>query len=260
MLRRDSSLRIHKVAAATLMSVMAAGSIVAATSGPAAARTSPNLKIITGGVTVKPAATNLLNNHKVTVNIKGFTGSTTLYVAECAAQVIGKRSLTYCDQTNLVTLTGVVGGKATTPFTIHAGAGFKPGTTAAKCQYKQNCLILVADSMTVADINNVGFQTITFKGVGTKTKVTSKKKITAGKTLVFKATTTHSKGTGLPTGAVTFLANGKKFAKVAEKKTGKVTVKHKFKKAGTYHILVEYAGNNVYVPSVGKETIVVKKK
>jgi hypothetical protein len=243
------------------MSVIAAGSLVAATSAPAGAQAvHPGLHIVSGGVTVKPVAP-FANNQKITVNIKGFTGDTTLYVAECASQVVSKQSLAYCDTTNLVTLTGVTGGKATTKFTVHSGAGFKPGNPAAKCAYKApNCLILVADSQTVSTINNVGFATASFKGVLTHTKVTSKKKITAGKTLLFRAVTTHAKGTGLPTGKVTFSANGKRFKSVTETKSGKVSAKHKFTKAGTYHITVSYSGNKIYGISIGKETIHVKKK
>jgi hypothetical protein len=242
------------------MSVIAAGSLVATTSATAAPH-SPHFTVITGGVTTSPASgTPLANNQKLKVTIKGFTGDTTLYVAECAAGVVKAQSFTYCDQTNVVTLTGVKGGKATTTFTVHSGTGFKPGTPAAKCAFKQpNCLLLVADSMTVADINKVGISGMAFKGIVTHVKVTSKKTTTAGKTLLFKAVTTHAKGTGLPTGKVTFKVNGKKFKSVNEPKSGKVSAKHKFTKAGTYHITVTYAGNKIYGASTGKETVHVKK-
>jgi Bacterial Ig-like domain (group 3) len=243
------------------MSVAVAGSlVVAAAATPAAAQVHPNFNLVNGGATVTPA-TNLVNGQKVTVKIKGFKTDTTLYVAECNGAGIEKNGLNVCD-TRFVKLTGVKGGKATTPFTIRAGAGFKATEPSAKCGYTaSSCLIVVADSLDLKTVNLAAVAGITFKDTraATKTKVASKKKVAVHKTLVIRAVTTHAKGTTALTGTVTFYDNGKKIGAVKEKASGKVSLKHKFKKAGKQHIVAKYSGNKAYKPSKGKATVTVKK-
>jgi hypothetical protein len=262
-------LRIHKVAAATLMSVIAAGSLLAASGVPAAAATHGNALSRPGftleTVTVTPA-TNLPDNKVVTVDASGFTGDTTLYVAECSADVVGKMSLNYCDTTNFQTLTGVTGGAATTQFTVHSGTDFQAPAKSAHCggftasgKAIPECLILVADSTTVSDINYVGFEDIAFKDVRavSKTTIAGKKKVTKGHSLVLTAKTSH--GSATPTGSVIFKDNGKKIGKVKESATGKVKLKHKFAKSGKQHITASFSGDATNKPSTGKVTITVKK-
>jgi hypothetical protein len=263
-LRRDSSLRIHKVAAATLMSAMAVGSLLAAGITPAAASTHAKPLGITGfGTAVVTPATNLSNNQVVKVKASKFPkATTTLYAVECSAKAISTQDEGYCDTTMAdLVATPATNGAATFNFTIHTGASFHPAKPAV-CAYPHKCNIIVSDGSTLATTTTVAIPVITFKGVGTLTKVTSKKKtITAKQALNFIATTIHGKASKTHlTGKVTFSVNGHRFASVTEKATGKVSAKHVFTKAGTYHITATYSGNNVYVKSIGKETIHVKKK
>jgi Bacterial Ig-like domain (group 3) len=240
------------------MSVAVAGSLIAAGSAPAVAQVHPNFTIVAGGVTVTPAS-NLVNGQKVNLAIKGFKSDTTLYVAECNSGVV-KNGLSYCDS-RVVTLTGVKGGKASTPFTIRAGAGFQPANPAAKCAFGlKACLIVVADNLDLSKVNLVAVATLAFKDTrpATKTKVAAKKKVAAHKALVIRAVTTHAKGTAALTGTVKFYDNGKKIGAVKEKASGKVSLKHKFKKAGKQHIIAKYSGNKAYKPSKGKATVTVK--
>lgn len=243
------------------MSAVAAGSLIAASSAPAAAaRANPNFTIVTGGVVVTPA-TNLANGQKVSLSIKGFSGDTTLFAAECSAAVASKQSFAYCDK-RFITLKNVKGGKATASFTVRGGTGFEPTNPTAKCGFGvPQCLIVVADSTVVTSINKVAFAGLTFKDSrpATKTKVTSKKTVKVHKSLTIKVATTHAKGTAKPTGTVTIRDNGKKIASHKEATTGKLTFKHKFKKAGKQHIKVTYSGDKNYKPSSAKETVTVKK-
>ena len=244
------------------MSVAVAGSLVAAAATPAAAQVHPKFTIVSNGVTLTPA-TNLVNGQKVSLAIKGFTfkgkGESPLYVAECNSGVV-KFGLSYCDS-RVVTLPDVKGGKAKTPFTIRAGAGFQPANPAAKCGFGlKPCLIVVADNMDLSKVNLVAVATIGFKDTrpATRTKVAAKKKVAAHKALLIRASTTHAKGTAALSGKVTFFDNGKKIGAVKEKASGKVSLKHKFKKAGKQHIVAKYSGNKAYKPSKGKATVTVK--
>lgn len=252
-------MRIHKVAAATLMSVIAAGSLIAATGAPAVAagaHAGAQPAYTFAAITVTPVK-HLVDGQVVTVDLSKFGPTTKIYVAECAASVISKKSSKYCDRTNLVTLTGVTGGAATTPFTIHTGTDFK--APKGQCGVPAPaCLILAADSLNVKKINYVIFKQLGFKDTRalTTTKLIAKKKVKLGKKLTLVAKTTH--GVTKPTGTVTFLDNGKKLKTVKEPATGKAKLKHKFTKKGKQHITVKYSGDFNYKPSKAKEVIVVK--
>jgi hypothetical protein len=240
------------------MSVIAAGSLIAATGAPAAAGTHAGVKpaYTLATMTVTPVK-HLVDGQVVTVDLSNFGPTTTIYVAECAGSVLSKKSIKYCDTTNLVTLTGVTGGAATTPFTIHTGTDFK--APKGQCGVPAPaCLILASDSLNVKKINYVIFKQLGFKDVRalTKTKLIAKKKVKLGKKLTLVAKTTH--GSTKPTGTVTFLDNGKKLKTVKEPATGKAKLKHKFTKKGKQHITVKYSGDFNYKPSKAKEVIVVK--
>jgi Bacterial Ig-like domain (group 3) len=248
------------------MSVVAVGSLIAATTAPAAAahaRPSALPKFAT--VTVSPSK-NLVTGQTITVKASKFPkDTTTLYAAECASQITSLDQ-TACDLTpadiQVVTPTN---GAATFKFTVHTtGNGFAPVNTKSKCEFGFTCYIVVTNGATLATTTYVGFPlpAITFKDLRplTHTKVTSKKTITAGKSLTIKAATTHAKGVGKPTGTVIFKANGKKIGKATETASGKVSLKHTFKKAGKEHITATYSGNKNYQPSTGKKTVTVKKK
>jgi Bacterial Ig-like domain (group 3) len=264
-------LRIHKVAVATLMSAIAAGSLVAAAAMPAAAGThSPRVSSATGpnlfGATVTPNK-DLVNNQVVKVSVtKVPKGTPTLWTVECSSQIT-TFDLTYCDQTSAdeptVTPTKT---SATINFKIHTGAAFLATHPGSSCVFPRTCYIVVADGTTLTPnlpntAKNVWFATVSFKDLrpATKTTVASKKAIKVHKSLTIKVATTHAKGTAKPTGTVKITDNGKKIASLKESTTGKLTIKHKFKKAGKQHIKVTYGGDKNYKPSSAKETVTVKK-
>lgn len=250
------------------MSVIAAGSLIAASGAPAAA-SSASSRIhptsITGfGVAVVTPDKNLVDNQVVTVKASKFpTDTTTLYAAECAAAAVAKVSEDYCDTTVAhVATAAATNGAATIKFTIHTGADFTPAKS-GKCQFPLTCYIIVSDGATLDTTTTVAFPSITFKDTrtATVTKVTAAHKtITAGRTLKFTARTIRSKVLGPLSGTVTFYDNGKKFKTVKATAGGRVTASKKFVKAGKQHITVKYSGNKIYKNSLGKLTIVVKKK
>jgi hypothetical protein len=256
------------------MTLVGAGSLVAATMAPATAH--PAARPAAGSIAIDTLkatpSTGLVDQQKVTVKVTAAAGhnfnkTPVLYVAECSSLAVTKLSVSYCDlnMSDMSMITSPSGTKATTSFTILTSAkgDFKPGSSKAVCgkgASLSNCILLVADSTTLADVTQFGQAPITFKDLraASKTKVSSKKKVKVKKSLTLKAATTH-KGTTKLTGTVTFFDNGKKLKKVKLSATGKATLKHTFKKAGKQHISVTYSGDNTYKPSRGKETVVVKK-
>jgi hypothetical protein len=250
------------------MSVIAAGSLIAASGAPAAARPAsarihPMSITGFGAATVTPDK-NLVNNQVVTIKASKFpAATTTLYAAECAAAAVAKVSEDYCDTTVAHVATApATNGAATIKFTIHTGTAFTP-TKSGKCQFPLLCYIIISDGPTLDTTTTVAFPSVKFKDTraGTVTKVTAAHKtITAGRTLKITSRTIRSKILGPLTGTVTFYDNGKKFKTVKATAGGRVTASKKFVKAGKQHITVKYSGNKVYKNSLGKLTIVVKKK
>jgi hypothetical protein len=254
-------LRIHKGAAAALLSVAVAGSLVAASGAPALAGTRAKPASITGfGVVTVTPSKNLVNGQIVKVAASKFTGATKLYAAECSALAVKNVSEDYCDTTmaDLKVVPASKGG-ATFSFKILTGSSMHP-TKGPSCAWPQTCYLVVANGPTLATTTIVAFPKINFKDPRplTKTKVSAKKKVTAHKAVLIRAATTH-KGTAALSGKVTFFDNGKKIGAVKEKASGKVSLKHKFKKAGKQHIVAKYSGNKSYQPSHGKATVTVKK-
>jgi len=267
-------LRIHKAAAATLVTLVGAGALIAASVVPASAHPSarPAAGISVDGLTATPSK-GLVDQQKVTVKVTAasghnFNSTPALYIAECSSLAVSKLSVAYCDTnpSDIAVITSPSGKTASTTFTIltSAAGDFKPGTSKAVCgegASLSNCILLVTDSTTLADVTQFGQAQIVFKDLrtATTTKVASKKTVKAKGSLTFKASTTHSKGSTKPTGTVVFMDNGKKIGKVKLSTTGKATLKHTFKKVGKQHIKAIYSGDNTYKPSTGKETITVKK-
>lgn len=268
-------MRIHKVAAAALMSIIAAGSLIAATTAPVSASTPahPGATIVFTTVKVTPAK-NLVDKQVVKVNVtdqKSHTWSgdsvTTLYFAECSPLAVSKLSEDYCDTSNIATVTGTAlkGSTAKANLTIDTSTAgdFNAANKKAVCGGfgHLKCIVLVVDSTSTTTVTSFGQTPISFKDLRplTKTKVTSKKTVKLHKALKFKVRTTHAKGTAHPTGKVVFRDGKKKLKTVKESKSGKVTFKGKFSKAGKHHITATYSGDKNYQPSVGKVTITVKK-
>lgn len=261
-------LRINKIAAGSLLSVMAAGSVMLATATPAGA-----LGFATAVVT---PSTNLVQGQSVAVAASGFPAADagqTMYVFECASQALTTLNPDYCDtqtaDTNNTQMfsTTLTDGKATgtATFTILTGANFHPTNPAGHCGFdadstaaSNTCYVTVADTATQTASTTVGFQKITFKDprATTKTTVSAPKKAKAGKTITLKITTT--KGAAALSGAVTVTDKGSKLATVKESSTGVVTVKEKHAKAGKHKFVAVYSGDSNYRPSAGKAKTKVK--
>jgi hypothetical protein len=253
-----------------MMSAMAVGSLLAAGITPAAASThvKPRASITFTTVSVKPAA-NLVDGQVVNVKVtdakgKTFNGTTTLYFAECSPLAVTKLSEDYCDTTNIGMVQNPTGSTASSTVTIHTSTAgdFKAANKAAVCGGfgHLKCIILVVDSTSTSTVTSFGESTIGFKDLrpASITKLASKKAIAVHKFLTLTAKVTH-KGTTAPTGTVTFKDGKKKLKTVKEPKSGKVSIKVKFAKAGVQHITATYSGDKNYKGSVGKETVKVKK-
>ncbi len=212
--------------------------------------------------TLKVTATphsKLVNNGSVAIKATGFAAadnsSPTVVVAECAAAVVKSGSTNDCDLSTAkpVTVASKVG---TGTLTVLTGKNYKDND-GGKCNAANACYAVVEN---LGNTKEVGGAKVTFKSpqAATKTKVASKKTVAKGKKLTFTVKTTP-KGTASFSGKVTFTANGKKLKVVKETKSGKVTFKHAFKKAGKYTIKATYSGNKAYKTSHGTKKINVKK-
>jgi hypothetical protein len=257
-------LRINKVAAVAALSLVATGTTLgaAATSAGAAGRSHVKPSYALAVVSANPDK-NLQDLQSVTVTASGFNDpdGTPLYVAECSPNIVSDSNPKECDQ-NMADV-GVIldsSGGGTTQFTVHSGADFHATKKSVKCDAQHSCLITVTDGQTLDTTNYAGLAAISF-GTPTKTKVAaSDKKVKKGKKDKFTATTTF-KGTSSDsmTGTVVFKDGKKTFAKVAEKKSGKVSAKEKMKGTGKHKIKVEYKGDPNFQASTGKTTVTVKK-
>jgi hypothetical protein len=250
-------LRINKVAATTLLTVMAAGTIVATTATSAGA-------FAFGTETAAPNK-NLVNGQAVSVKVSGFTNDpdgTTLYVAQCSPLIVTQQDPTDCDQDpSAVKNPTTTGGSASATFHVLVGSSFHPTKSGLKCDFQNPCDIVVTDGQTLDTTKYAAFAQVTFKDTRAKTKTTvkGKTKVNAKKSVKFTATTTHS-GTGALSGEVLFKDGKHVFGKVAETASGKVSATDKKLKAGKHHITVTYSGNAAFQSSVGKAKVTVKKK
>lgn len=233
---------------AAVMAV-ATGAAVMTMAAPAGAATAPS-------VSASPH-TNLVNGQMVTVTAKGFTHApkTGATAAECSKAALKSKSISDCDISSATNVPVDSKGDGTAKFKILTGSNYSDAN-GGKCGGNNACIIVVIDAIPTTQEAAAG---ISFKGAKlvTKTTVLSKKTVTKGKKLTITAKTTH--GSAKLTGTVTFTANGKKLAKVKETKSGRVSIHHRFKKAGKYKIKATYSGSKAYKGSSGTRKITVKK-
>jgi hypothetical protein len=266
-------LRVNKLLAAAALPAVALGTLVAL-GGTAAARPiaahPANLRpaIVPSGTMKVTPSTNLVDGEKVKVTVTGL-GSTPegIFVGQCDSRAAaGTQDPGYCDQhledgANSTTDTT---GAGTFTITIHTrtGVDFRPTIADSKCSYAatgHSCILVAADDPSAPTKAAIAF--LSFKNPATPTATTvkaSKKKAAAKTNLLFTAKTTH-KGKVAPTGKVTFLDNGKKFAVVKESKTGVVKAKHKIA-TGKNKIVAVYSGDKNNLKSTSKAVVVVGKK
>jgi hypothetical protein len=271
-------LRIPKVATGAIMSVIAAGSLIAAGSG------TPAGAYAFGTVTATPA-TNLVDGHSVTLHISGFgtdtgptavpPGETVLYAVQCTGGVltsVPQGDTTFCDQSkpsetdpsaplHVGVITNASNGVATASFTVHTGSNFLAPHKGAKCDAQHSCYIVVTDGMTAATTNFAAFVPITFKDLraATTTKVKAAKSVKIGKKVKVSVTTKGKTAAGSLKGGKVLIKDGsKKCGSVTETASGKVSAKCTVKK-GKNHITASFAGNTLYKASKGKATVTGKK-
>jgi hypothetical protein len=245
-------LRINKIAAGAVLSILSASAIVAVTAAPASA-------FAFGTMTATPNQ-NLVNGQAITVKVSGFTNDpdgTVLYVVECSPLIVTQQDPSDCDQVPAEAKNPTtVGGAATAVFHVLTGSSFHPTKPGLKCDFQNPCDIVATDGKTLDTTNYAAFAPLTFKDprAVTKTTVKGKKSLKAGASLKLTAKTAGSK----PTGTVVFKDGSKTIAKVAEKSSGVAKATEKKLKAGTHHITVSYSGDANNRPSVGKLTVKVK--
>jgi hypothetical protein len=228
------------MAAASLLPLMVAGTVVAGTVAQAGASTRPSV-VPNSTVTVTPSK-NLINGQVVQVNMSGFNDDadgTTLFIVQCSFQVLTKQSTDYCAVAAQSTTATTTNHAATAPLTIHTGAGFHPNKAGVKCDPKNSCVVIVTDNMDPNQIVDSGFALIDL-GKTTKTTVTGKKTLKAGGTLKLKAVTS---GGSSPSGKVVFKDGKKTIKTVTEKASGVVKAKEKHMKKGKHKITATYSGD-----------------
>jgi Bacterial Ig-like domain (group 3) len=262
LLGRGSSLKINKLVAATVMPVLALGSMVAMGGSASAQTARPNINI-TGHVTISPS-TNIVNGTTITIKASNFNTAlgTMLYAIECDPHAVSGQDDTYCDinKADAATPVPAVAGAGTLTIKALTGSNFKPTHKGAACGFGFNanqCIIVVTDQMTPTPSTDAGFAFETFKDTRavTKNKLKGKKSAKAKSKVTFKVATI-AKGSAVPTGKVIVKDNGKKVA-TGKEKNGKATVKFTIKK-GKNKLTAAYAGNTVCKPSTGKATITGK--
>jgi hypothetical protein len=248
-------LSIKKIAAASALAVLSAGTIVT-TIATTTASAKPSFTF--GTVTAKPAK-NLINGQSVKVTVTNFNDpdGTTLYVAQCPPTIVADQDATECDQRpSSVKNPTTTGGAATAIFHVETGKFFKPTSGSAKCDPKHPCYIVVTDGVTTATTNYAGFATLDF-GKKTKTVLSGKSTIKAGKTLHLTATTT--KFASPLTGKVVLKDGSKKLDSATEKPSGIVKFATSKLKRGTHKLSAIYSGNSDNKSSKGTLKVVVTK-
>lgn len=242
--------------ATTAMAAMA-GSAVLLSAGPVAtAATGPSF----GTATASPS-THLKDGQTVTVTVSKFGTDNSVNAVQCATAVeTSFDEQSDCDVSTFKAAQPISNGAGSFPFTVVAGASYKD-TDGNKCDYKNSCVIIVADGTTLANTTYVGAAGISFKDTrhSTTTKLTTHKKtVKAGHKVTFKATT-HKSGSGTLSGKVYFYNGHKKVATEKEKASGKVSAKFSLKK-GTHKVYAKYVGNTTFQGSSSKKLTVKAKK
>jgi hypothetical protein len=250
-------LRINKIAAASLLSVLVSGIAVAGVATQASA--APHAPSFTFGSVSASPSKNLVDKQVISVHVSGFAtdpDGTTLYVTECSPEIVAQQDPTDCDQTPAhVANPTTTGGAATTNFTVRTGTDFHPTKHGLKCDPKNPCDLVVTDGTTLATTNWAAFTPLDF-GKKTVTKVSGKKKLHAGAKLKLTVKTSHGKA---PTGTV-IVKDGKKVVKkVKEKASGVVKVVEKHMKKGKHKITATYSGDSNNKASKGALKVTVKK-
>jgi hypothetical protein len=265
MLGRGTSLRINKVAIATLTPVIALGTLLAMGGSASAHSRTPNLTP-TAKVVVKPA-TSLQNLQVVTVKVSQMGATPNgIHIAECDPRVAtNNQDPNWCDLTDADVMNDdtALNGSATFQFTIHTGAAFLATHKGATCTFGQHgssCYIVATNDLAPPQgkPTAAGLAPIKFKDTRptTKTTVKAPKKAKANSKVSFKVTT--KVGKIKPTGTVTLKDGKKKIGSAKETASGKVTIKGKIK-SGKNKITATYSGDANYQPSTGKATVTGKK-
>jgi hypothetical protein len=251
-------LKINKLVAATVMPVLALGTIVAMGSSASARPARPSISP-TGVVKISPSK-NIVQGTVITMHASGFNPApgTMLYGIECDPRAVSTLNDKYCDINPKDAATPVPAtlGSGTLTFKALTGKFFRPGIKGAACGFGVNenqCVFVVSDTKTPSDTTIAGFAFATFKDTraASKTTLKGKKSAKANSKVTFKIATT-GKG-GKATGKVIVKDNGKKVA-TGKEKNGKATVKFKIKK-GKNKLTAAYAGSTLFKPSTGKATI-----
>jgi len=252
-------LRIHKIAAASALSVVTAASLIA-TTGAGASATPRVGSIVIPNSTVKVVpATHLVDGQKVTVNMTKFNDDadgTVLHIAECSTKIFQDQSSEDCSVTAQATTAVVTNHAATAKLVIHTGANFHPNKKGVKCAPgpKFTCDVIVTDNLDPTMIVDSGFAQLTL-GKKTTTTLSGKKSVKAGSTLHLAIVT---KGGHLPTGKVVVKDGSKVVKTLTEKTSGKLKTVEKHMKKGTHHLTATYSGDSSNLKSHGKLTVKVK--
>lgn len=251
-----SLLRTHTIAAASALSVVTAGMMVAASTTGAGATTAAHRApsvVPNATVTITPSK-QLVNGEQITVHMSGFgtTAGKTLHIGECSSQIFQHQSQDYCAvPSQATTATTDASGNATATYTVRTKT-WKPNNTSLhlKCDPRANhaCDIIVADSLDPNMVQFAGFASLDL-GKNTKTKLSGRSHVTAGSKLKLTAKTTN---TFHPKGKVTFKDGKKTIKKVKEKASGVVKITEKHMKPGRHKITATYSGDPNNKTSKGK--------
>lgn len=202
---------------------------------------------------------NLVDQQTVTVSVSSFpTSDTTVYAAECSANVIKTQDEAQSCDVKTITSGTVSNGAGSFPFVVRAGSGYVDGA-GDKCDYTTSCYIVISDNenQPTSSSSTAALASLTFKDTRSASKTAVKaahKKAKKGKKDTFTATTTAAAAAA--GGKVTFTYGSQKKT-VNEKTTGKVKATFKIKKSGT--VTASFSGNSKYKPSSGKTKVKIKK-
>ncbi len=232
------------VAAAATMAVVAATTVA-----PAQASTF-------GTATATPDS-HLKSGDAISISIADFPAGSTVVGVECDAKILASGDNGYCDVANVAVIPAVgADGKATTSFTVKAGADFASTNGKGVCDAQHPCYIALSTQglpETTQAVLMLEFGSASKTDAGPAVL-----KVKAGKEVKLTVKVTSATA-GVRTGTVT-LTDGKK--KLASKKlpaSGKVVFSRKFA-AGTHKLKVAYSGDASYLASSDKVTVTAKKK
>jgi hypothetical protein len=244
-------MRVHKIAAASVLALATTAGGLAAGGSAVAASHSPRTVVPNATVTVTPN-NGLVDGQVVTVAMSGFADDpdgTTVYIAECSYHIFVDQTSDDCSITSQSTTATLTNHAATKQFTVRTSS-WKPNKAGLKCtpEAANACDIIVTDSLDPSMIKDSGFAALDL-GRHTATKLSGKTHIKKGAVDKLKVITT---GGFKPSGKVVIKDRKKTIGKVDETTSGKVTVKAKFKRIGTHHLVAYYLGDDNNKASKGK--------